>query len=186
MQDECSAGLAVALHEAEVYGDCLAFCKENSRCNYFTYDTSGRKCILFETCELNGQADSWLYSGHRSCSNPFRCELKGECAGKYVANTHEYDVEDCLRYCDSYPTCNYLVFNEDIERCLLLEDCQRFVDIDGALSYDRRCLKPQSGSSSAVEAISGMTEMPLGCRKIQVYSHNNFQIRKTFCPNNFN
>ena len=150
--------MALALHNAKSYRECLAICSENNRCNYVTftedrYTIERRTCTLFETCEF--QEDSYnIFSGHRSCPAPFRCDLKGQCVGKYIKHFNEYEIDNCFDECLDLEACTYVVFNDKANECMLLEDCRRLMDIEDSISSEQYCSGPGSGSAT-YQAVSG-------------------------------
>ena len=135
----------------ETESDCLQLgCWTNPSCEWYTYDTSSRVCLLFSECPTIDESCTTCLSGENECGmNNAECDVLGQCLAVPVGTNVESNQDDCLQDCKDLDGCEWYTFDTSSGVCLLFADCPNIDESCGT------CISGEDDCES-----SGTTELP--------------------------
>lgn len=88
------------------FKDCRKVCKEQKKCEWFTYYEETKYCNLYHGCT---------------------CNKLGECReSSRVGVSFPQNVEDCRKDCKEHTNCQWFTYYEEAKFCNLFDSCTEF------------------------------------------------------------
>eukprot|EP00095_Tigriopus_kingsejongensis_P002586 maker-scaffold745_size103310-snap-gene-0.18 protein:Tk02586 transcript:maker-scaffold745_size103310-snap-gene-0.18-mRNA-1 annotation:"hypothetical protein" len=125
--------------DTEDYNECLAECKMEPECRFFSHDPSrSPNCYFMQECQFPTSDCSNCFSGSERCrfyeggdpgpgSTQLACGFNGECQGDIISSPTGIEHPDsCSEACVQESLCQWSSYNWNAGTCDLLKDCERW------------------------------------------------------------
>ena len=119
---------------------CRKECLTNPYCNSFTFFKKTNYCELYRNCAKLDKSCTDCLTGERDCSAPeIKCWLTGRCPGQALTTNTTQSSEDCLKFCQKMPLCNWFTFDEKKRQCSAYANCSSLEGCDSCTSGNSKC-----------------------------------------------
>lgn len=134
--------------DAADWETCGRICSINSRCKFWTFRTSDKKCFMKDT-DSGLEKKSGRISGTNRCTKagdgPRRCDSQNcpdkgiSFTGSDIGGSYETNWQSCARVCKASGTCNYWTFKESSKYCYLKSSGAGLEYWSGRISGKKTC-----------------------------------------------
>jgi hypothetical protein len=122
VRGSCDKSPYLGFSKAVDANQCLAFCRNTSGCNYFTYQTPTHICLAYSNCtRVSVDACPDCVSGGTGCEEKKpSCFVAGRCGGFVASFAVRENQEVCREWCLDDGDCERFTFDPDTDICVLL------------------------------------------------------------------